>query len=70
MTAINFPNTPTVGELFTVNDIVWRWDGAFWTGVGNPVAGPAGANGTFIQASTSAPTSEQGNNGDLWIVYS
>lgn len=32
--------------------------------------GPAGANGTFIQASTINPTSSDGNNGDLWIVYS
>jgi hypothetical protein len=32
--------------------------------------GPAGANGTFIQASTINPTSANGNDGDLWIVYS
>jgi hypothetical protein len=32
--------------------------------------GATGANGTFIQASTLAPTSGQGNNGDLWVVYS
>jgi hypothetical protein len=32
--------------------------------------GPAGENGTFIQASTTGPTVGDGNNGDLWIVYS
>jgi hypothetical protein len=32
--------------------------------------GPQGENGTFIQASTTGPTVGDGNNGDLWIVYS
>jgi hypothetical protein len=32
--------------------------------------GPSGANGTFIQASTTGPTVGDGDNGDLWIVYS
>jgi hypothetical protein len=32
--------------------------------------GSAGENGTFIQASTTGPTAGDGNNGDLWIVYS
>lgn len=32
--------------------------------------GPAGENGTFIVASTSLPTNLDGDNGDLWIVYS
>ena len=32
--------------------------------------GPTGANGTFIQASTIAPSPSDGDEGDLWMVYS
>jgi hypothetical protein len=60
------------------------WDGSEWiaTGIAGPTGpegpvstvpgpqGPAGENGTFIVASTSVPTSGDGDNGDLWIVYS
>jgi hypothetical protein len=46
MAAIDFPNTPSVGDLFTVNDITWEWDGVVWTGIGTPVAGPQGEPGT------------------------
>jgi hypothetical protein len=35
------------------------------------VPGPKGDDGgTFIATSTSDPTSADGNDGDLWIVYS
>jgi hypothetical protein len=32
--------------------------------------GPAGENGTVIVSSTSLPTAGDGDDGDLWIVYS
>lgn len=28
--AIDFPNSPTVGALYTVEDRTWRWDGYKW----------------------------------------
>ena len=43
MTAIDFPNSPTVGQLFTVGDVTWEWTGAVWQGLGT--AGDAGADG-------------------------
>jgi hypothetical protein len=30
MTAIDFPDTPTVGDLYTVGSITWKWDGITW----------------------------------------
>ena len=53
MTAINFPDSPTVGQLFTVGDITWEWTGTVWQGLGTAVAGPtgpAGANGVDGEA--------------------
>jgi hypothetical protein len=131
MTAINFPDNPSVDDTYDVGDRRWRWDGSAWlsqtvlpvgpTGPEGPIGptgpegnftvsdiaptgptegdawynsetgqmfvrydnfwvesngaivgptGPAGANGTFIQASTTGPTVGDGDNGDLWIVYS
>jgi hypothetical protein len=33
MTAIDFPNDPTVGDLFTVGDITYEWTGTVWKSV-------------------------------------
>jgi hypothetical protein len=45
MAAIDFPNSPTTGQLFTVGDITWEWTGSVWQGIGTAVPGPAGADG-------------------------
>lgn len=46
MAAIDFPNSPTTGDLFTVGDITWEWTGTVWKGLGTRGdAGPAGADG-------------------------
>lgn len=31
MTAINFPDVPTIGQEFTVDDFTWQWTGTVWT---------------------------------------
>ena len=28
--AINFPNSPSVGQLYEFNDKTWRWSGDYW----------------------------------------
>ncbi len=30
MAAIDFPNTPTIGDLFTAAGKTWQWNGTFW----------------------------------------
>jgi hypothetical protein len=74
MAAIDFPNTPSVGDLFTVNDITWEWDGVVWTGIGTPTAGPQGEPGTpgeqgeissFIVS--EQPPTEDLINGSFWL---
>jgi hypothetical protein len=42
MTAIDFPDSPTVGQLFTVGDVTWEWTGSVWQGLGTPTPGPEG----------------------------
>lgn len=41
MAAMDFPNSPTVGDLFGSTGTVWRWDGARWVST----SGPSGARG-------------------------
>lgn len=45
MAAIDFPDSPTVGQLFSAGDTTWEWTGTLWKGIGTVVAGPAGADG-------------------------
>lgn len=33
MAAVGFPNSLSVGDEFTANNKVWRWDGTVWDGV-------------------------------------
>jgi hypothetical protein len=30
MTAINFPDDPTIGDLYTINGRTWKWTGTIW----------------------------------------
>jgi hypothetical protein len=45
MAAIDFPNSPTVGQLFTAAGTTWEWTGILWEGIGAVVPGPAGPSG-------------------------
>jgi hypothetical protein len=45
MAAIDFPDSPTVGQLFTVGSTTWEWTGTLWKGIGTVVPGPIGPSG-------------------------
>lgn len=45
MAAIDFPNSPTTGQLFTVGDITWEWTGTVWQGQGTAIPGADGEAG-------------------------
>lgn len=30
MTAINFPDNPSVGDIHSISTRSWRWTGSFW----------------------------------------
>ena len=38
MAAFDFPNSPTVGDVYTVNGVSYRWDGVAW--MGGPAVSP------------------------------
>lgn len=43
MAIINFPNSPSINDVFTANGRSWKWDGSFWLAI--PLAGPTGVTG-------------------------
>jgi hypothetical protein len=61
MTAIDFPNSPTVGQDFTVGDITWRWNGTVWEGLGT--VGDTGATGPTGPTGPSGPSGPSGASG-------
>lgn len=48
MTAIDFPNSPSVNDTHTVGNRVWKWNGTVWEVVRSTVpysTGPTGPTG-------------------------
>jgi len=69
--AIDFPNSPTVGQVFIVGNVAWSWDGTKWvastiatplpvasggTGANNPSAALANLGGAPIASPTFTGT--------------
>jgi microcystin-dependent protein len=68
--AINFPDSPTVDDLFTVNDRTWKWTGSTWTTVEALTLGPTGPTGalgptgpTGAASTVTGPTGATGSTG-------
>lgn len=66
--AIDFPNSPTVGQLFTVNDIARRWDGTTWSIVPTTIQGVTGAKGPQGTQGTTGIQGTQGLQGRQGIT--
>jgi microcystin-dependent protein len=68
--AINFPDNPTVDDLFTVNDRTWKWTGSTWITVEALTLGPTGPTGaigptgpTGADSTVTGPTGSTGPTG-------
>jgi hypothetical protein len=60
MTAINFPDSPTIGDTFTVGDITWEWTGTVWKSSG----------AASITPTAHAETHEDGGTDEITIAQS
>jgi hypothetical protein len=63
MTAINFPNSPSVNDVFTSGDSTWRWNGTVWGIVRTGATGPTGATGLTGATGPTGPTGATGLTG-------
>lgn len=60
MTAIDFPNSPSVNDTHTVGNRVWKWNGTVWEVVRSTVPYATGATGA---AGPTGPTGSVGQTG-------
>ena len=69
MSAIDFPNSPSVNDTHTVGNRVWRWNGTVWEVVRSTVpyatgaTGPTGNTGTAGNTGATGPTGQTGVTG-------
>lgn len=64
--AINFPSTPALNDIHTVNNTMWIWDGSAWTATGDVVGytGSAGTNG-YTGSAGAGYTGSAGSAGSI-----
>ena len=64
MSAIDFPNSPSVNQTYTVGNRSWIWTGSVWESVAIPgPTGPTGPDGTYQVAPTPPASPDEG---DIW----
>ena len=45
MAALNFPSSPTIGQIYTANSKVFEWNGTSWINSTSTAGGGGGATG-------------------------
>jgi hypothetical protein len=63
MTAIDFPNSPTLNQQFTSGSTTWEWDGVSWNVIRTPLVGPTGPQGNVGPTGPTGPTGSAGATG-------
>lgn len=62
--AADFPNNPSVGEKYTIDDITREWTGSVWEIIATTITGPTGATGatgsTGVVSATAPVTYDSG----------
>lgn len=79
MSQLNFPTSPTTGELYSIGANTWQWNGNAWIKYNNPnstVSILTVTNSLIISTSTSAINTSSGAlvvgggvgiSGDVWV---
>jgi len=69
MTAIDFPNNPTLNQIFTFEDRTWKWTGFSWDAViVTSITGPQGPQGPAGSPGIGIP--DGGSTGQVLIKQS
>ena len=68
MTAIDFPNSPSLNQTYTVGDRTWKWNGSVWAVVRavDLLVGPTGATGA-TGPSVTGNTGVTGPTGSAYV---
>jgi len=72
--AVDFPNSPSTGQVFSVGALSWRWTGYAWARIPDPGAkgekGEVGPQGIQGNQGNVGDKGEQGDRGGLKYVFS
>lgn len=65
MAALNFPSSPTVGQVYTANGLSYTWDGVSWDTLAGTLAIAGGGTGqtTATAAFNALAPTQSGNSG-------
>lgn len=63
MAALDFPNSPTLNQVFSSGNRTWTWDGTAWVSSGT--VGDIGPVGPTGPTGSTGPTGPTGAQGDL-----
>jgi len=61
-----FPNTPYVGQTYTVGAITWEWNGTAWTVKSSTTASIALTDLSDVEIVSPSPDEILKYNGSLW----
>ena len=61
--AIDFPDSPSVNDEFTVDGRTWQWTGSVWKAINVQVIGPTGPTGPTGEIGPTGPTGPAGSLG-------
>ena len=72
--AVDFPNSPSTGQVFSVGTISWKWNGYAWARIPDPGAkgekGEVGPQGIQGNQGNVGDKGEQGDRGGLKYTFS
>ena len=72
--AVDFPNSPSTGQVFSVGALSWRWTGYAWARIPDPGAkgekGEVGPQGIQGNQGNVGDKGEQGDRAGLKYVFS
>lgn len=60
---INFPDNPTVDQVYTYGTKSWSWTGTYWRLIAEGLVGPTGPQGIQGPQGVTGPTGPQGITG-------
>ena len=61
--AIDFPDSPSVNDEFTVDGRTWQWTGSVWKAINVQIIGPTGPTGPAGEIGPTGPTGPTGSEG-------
>ena len=57
---LNFPDSPSLNQIYTSGSNTWEWDGTVWNAISSSIVGIDGTNGITGATGPMGPTGPTG----------